>query len=154
MSTTDITQPDPLAPVATPRPWYRRSLTWAITAAVVILGAGGIALGLTLTQGSGNGAAGVVTGDGYTVTQTVTADQLRAHIGSDYAMIVGGDGAAGVKGTQEEAVMPLSAAGKALIQAIPGSLQQIGAGAGSGITATMRGDYLILTGDASAFETP
>src|SRR5215469_2424206 len=96
----------------------------------IVIGVGlavgvGLALGLWLGVFSGSGAsgaAGIVSGDGYTITRTLTPDQTRAILAEDKsqdgqmaASMISGDAAAGIKGTQAEAAVGISDTGKTLL---------------------------------------
>jgi len=130
----------------------------------IVIGVGlavgvGLALGLWLGVFSGSGAsgaAGIVSGDGYTITRTLTPDQTRAILAEDKsqdgqmaASMISGDAAAGIKGTQAEAAAHLSPSGKTMIS----GLLPLLALAEKDMRIRIVGDYLVISGPVSRLAT-
>jgi len=130
--------------------------TKVLAAAIGALAAAGIATSIAVSSSpSATGAAGIVQRDGYTVTKTLTPEQVQASAaaGNDKdsgpmaAAMVGGDAAMGVKGSQAEAAVKLTDTGKKMATAF---MPMIKAGV-PGDTVRIEGDYLVIAGPASTF---
>jgi hypothetical protein len=151
----DTTAYDNPAPAPEPRPWYRRPAAW-IAAAVLALAGLAVGLGLASTGGGQSGPDAILARDGYTVT-TETSDpgpMIAGASPADAALIkdLVAAGAIGSKGGTDEAVLTLTASGKALFGAVissPALTAQLGLPAG--VHARMENGYLVLWGPSSAF---
>jgi hypothetical protein len=137
---TTTTVPElPVVPDGKP-PRRRRGL---LIGGAVALAAGG-ALAALLAVNSGPATASqIVSGDGYSVLQTWTQATLPSSL-VPYATSAAG----GINGSgNEELVVVLKPADAALGTLVAGVVQADA----PGVTATMRGDDLIVTGPSSAF---
>jgi hypothetical protein len=127
------------------RPWYKHWITWLV-ASVIFAAWLGAAL-FFFVFNSPAGAAGIVQDDGYTVVQGGAAAQMKKAMGPDAKAYFGDDVAVGAKGTKVEAAVELNASGKTMIPLV---LPMISS-AGQGISGHVTGDYLVISGPASAF---
>lgn len=133
-------------------------IRWAVIGVALAVGVG-LALGLWLGVFSGSGAssaAGIVSGDGFTVTRTLTpADtqrilaQDKSQDGQMAASMINGDAAAGIKGTQAEAAAHLSPAGKTMIS----GLLPLLASAEKDLRIRIVGDYLVISGPVTSLSS-
>jgi hypothetical protein len=169
---TTITTERPQEAAEPRKPWHRRPIALLAAGAALLTAAGlGLGLALGLHGGASNirptgmraglpvsvsGAAGIVQGDGYTITQRLSPADIKAMLAADkdpgdqmFITMVNPnvEAVAGTKGSQEEAAVRLSASGKALITSLMPLIQ---AGP-KGMTVRVVGDYLVVTGSASDF---
>lgn len=127
------------------KPWYKNWITWVV-AGVIFAAWLGAALFFFVFSSPG-GAAGIVQDDGYTVVQGEASAQMKKAMGPEARAYFGDDVAMGVKGTKVEAAVELNSSGKTMIPLV---LPMISA-AGQGINGHVDGDYLVISGPASAF---
>lgn len=126
-------------------PWYKNWITWVV-AGVVFAAWLGAAL-FFFVFNSPAGAAGIVQDDGYTVVQGGASDAMKKAMGPEAKTYFGDDVAVGLKGTKAEAAVELNSSGKTMIPLV---LPMISS-AGKGISGHVDGNYLVISGPASAF---
>jgi hypothetical protein len=139
-----------------PKPWWKRNSA-LIAGGATVLAATGLALGLGLGLSNGSsGAAGIVRGDGYTITQILSASEIHDKLANDKTpedqvmkTMIDGDAAVGVKGDTEEAAVKLTATGKQFF----GTLMPIIEAANSENAFKMVGDYIVISGSKASFDS-